>query len=302
MALPRPAQRPVFRPARRVPWATKIFAGLVLLLMLATVTAFLLVVLPSRVADLGRNEAQELAASRRGASSVSRSLITLWGELGTQASFTLSDDRLSQDLALAQSTEKATEDALAHVQAAQAYLLQADGVPFQLHHPAFVLADRGALLHLENTLQAALKLAHGASLQLTLAQRTQADAGAIRDQLNPTLRARAWTAAARSASDVQADLKLQADAVLNPEALVDPLWAKWIDAMASYAFTAQQYALASASGQTSAAQGLARSLATAGDQMATTAAAARQGLPSWHQEKVQPLLSTLAKELAASGA
>src|SRR5918912_2569667 len=137
VALPRPAQKLVFRPARRVSWATRIFTVLVMILAVCTVAAFLAVVLPERIAALGANEAKELATARTSAETVHESVVRLWADLAP-GSPNLPADQLSRDLAAAQAAEKATGDVLNHISAAQALLAEADGVPFQLHHPAFV--------------------------------------------------------------------------------------------------------------------------------------------------------------------
>lgn len=300
MALSRPAsQRVVFRPKRRVSWATRIFAFLVFLVAIAAVVYFLVEVLPARVGSLARMESQELAATRTGAASVNTSLTALWNDVGARGGMGLSDTQLAQDLALAKSTETAADDALAHAQAAETYLAEADGVPFQFHRPAFVTSDRPALHHLEQSLQTAVRLAHGATLQLTAAQHLVKDASTIANQLNPALSAHDWTQVASIASALQSDLSAESNAVANPEAFLDPLWGKWRDAMANYVTTAQQYALASAANQSQTAQQLARTLAAQSDQIAGALAAAQAGAASWQQKTIKPLLDTVAKELAA---
>lgn len=299
VALPRsaPARR-VFRPARKVPWGTWIFVILVLVLAIGALGAFLGVVLPERVAALAQTEASELSLARKGAADVSSNVISLWADLSAKGSMSLSDDRLAQDLALASSTEKSADDALGHGQTAESYMAQADGLPFQLHSPAFVAADRPALQHLDKALQAAIKLTHAATLQLTLAQHLSQDAQKMSGTLDPSLRAGNWTDAARAASALATDLKEQQAPAGDPEALLDPLWAKRIDAMLAVVTDAQQYSLAAAAHQTQVAQQASRSLNAARDQLAATIAAAQNGAAAWQANKIQPVLDTLSKELA----
>ena len=289
----------MFRPTRRASWGTRIFVFLVFALAVGAVAYFLVVVLPARVASLARSESQELVAARAGATSVSTSLTTLWSDIDASGSMSLSADRITQDLALAQSTEKAANDALSHVQAAQGYLAEADGIPFQFHHPAFIATDQPALRHLEKSLQTATRLSHGATLQLTLAQHMLKDWQSVTAQLNPSLAARKWAQVASIAGDLQRDLKSQTSAVQNPEAFLDPLWGKWTDAMSTYATTAQAYSLAAAGGQTQTAQQLGRVLAAESDQMGASLAAARANTGTWQQKTIQPLLDTVSRELAA---
>ena len=194
---------------------------------------------------------------------------------------------------------KAANDALSHVQAAQGYLAEADGIPFQFHHPAFIATDQPALRHLEKSLQTATRLSHGATLQLTLAQHMLKDWQSVTGQLNASLAARNWAQVAGLAGDLQRDLKSQTSAVQNPEAFLDPLWGKWTDAMTTYATTAQAYSLAAAGGQTQTAQQLGRVLAAESDQMSASLAAARANTGAWQQKTIQPLLDTVSKELAA---
>ncbi len=282
-----------------MPWGTWIFAFLVFALAVGAVAYFLVVVVPARVASLARVESQELAAARAGAATVNTSLTSLWNDIDAKGSMSLSADRITQDLALAQSTEKAANDALGHVQAAQGYLAEADGIPFQFHHPAFIASDQPALGHLEKSLQAATRLTHGATLQLTVAQHMLKDWQSVASQLNPSLGARNWAQVAATAGDLQTDLKSETSAVQNPEAFLDPLWGKWTDAMNSYATTAQAYGLASAAGQTQTAQQLGRTLAAESDQMGAALAAAQGNAAAWQQKTIQPLLDTVSKELAA---
>jgi hypothetical protein len=291
----------VFRPARRVSWGTWIFAILVLLLAVGAVGAFLEVVLPQRVAQLAQSEASELALARKGATDVSPSVTSLWAEISAKGSMGLSDDRLAQDLTLAMSTEKTADDALGHIQTAQSYMAQADGLPFQLHSPAFLATDRPALQHLDKALQAVVKLTHAATLQLTLAQHLSQSSQTMSGTLDPSLNARSWTNAARAASALATDLKSQQAPAADPEALLDPLWAKRVDAMLAVVTNAQQYSLAAAANQTQLAQQASRSLATARAQLAATIVAAQNGAADWQAKMIQPLLDTVAREMAASG-
>jgi hypothetical protein len=291
----------VFRPARRVSWGTWIFVILVLALAIGAVGAFLEVVLPQRVAQLAQSEASELALARKGATDVTSSVNSLWAEISAKGSMSLSDDRLTQDLALAKSTEKSADDALGHVQTAQSYMAQADGLPFQLHSPAFIATDRPALQHLDKALQAVIKLTHAASLQLPLAQHLGQDALKISGTLDPSLNARSWTDAARAASALTTDLKSQQAPAGDPEALLDPLWAKRVDAMLAVVTDAQQYSLAAAANQTQLAQQASRSLAAARVQLTATIAAAQNGAADWQARMIQPLLDTVAREASAGG-
>jgi hypothetical protein len=292
----------VFRPARRVSWATWIFAILVLVLAGGAVGAFLEVVLPQRVAQLALSEAGELALARKGTTDVSTTVSTLWTEISAKGGISLSPDQLTKDLALAQATEKSADDALSHVQAAQTYMSQADGLPFQFHSPSFVAADRPVLQHLDKALQATIKLTHAATLQLTLAQHLNQDAQTITGSLTTSVNARAWTDAARTASGLTTDLKAQQPPVSDPEALLDPLWAKWVDAMLAVASSVQQLSLASAAGQTQQAQQASRNLATAWGQLAATFSDAQNGADAWQAKTVKPLLDTIASEKSAGGA
>jgi hypothetical protein len=285
-----------------VSWATRIFAFLVLVLAAGAIGAFLEVVLPQRVAQLAQSEAGEVALARKGATDVSAAVTGLWVEISAKGGISLSDEQLAKDLALAKATEKSADDALSHVQAAQGYMAQADGLPFQFHSPSFIVTDRLALQHLDKALQATIRLTHGASLQLTLAQHLNQDAQTISGSLNPSLNNRAWTDAARTASALTTDLKAQQAPVGDAEALLDPLWGKWVDAMLAVATSAQQVSLASAGGQTQQAQQANRSLAAARTQFATTYADAQNGAAAWQTKTVQPLLDTIAREKSAGGA
>ena len=300
MALPKPAPaRLVFRPSRRVSWGTWLFVILVLVLAIGALGGFLEVVLPQRVAQLAQSEAAELALARKGSAEVSTNITQLWADISAKSSMNLSDAQLTQDLAQAKSVEKSADDALSHVQLAQSYMAQADGLPFQLHAPAFIAADRPALQHLDKALQATLKLTHAAVIQLSLAQHLTQDAQKISTTLDPALNARDWTAAARAATAVTDDLKLQQVAAGDAEALLDPLWTKWIDAMLSVVTNAQQYSLASAANQSQLAQQYGRNLATARQQVTASFSAAQTNAATWATSKVQPLLDTVSRETTA---
>jgi GrpB-like predicted nucleotidyltransferase (UPF0157 family) len=137
-------------------------------------------------------------------------------------------------------------------------------------------------------------------LQLTLAQHLNQDAQTISNNLNPYLNARQWTDAARTASTLTTDLKAQGPPLSDPEALLDPLWNKWVDAMLAVANSAQQLSLASAGNQTQQAQVASRNLAAARTQMATTYADAQNGAAAWQAKTIQPLLDIVTKERAAA--
>lgn len=291
----------VFRPARRVSWATRIFAVLVLLLAAGAIGAFLEVVLPQRVAQLAQSEGNELALARNGATDASTAVTALWLDISAKGGISLSADQLSKDLALAKATEASADAALGHVQAAQTYMSQADGLPFQFHSPSFIAADRPALQHLDKALQASIKLTHAATLQLTVAQHLNQDAQTIPGSLYPSLNAHAWTEAARTASALTTDLTSQQAPVGDPEALLDPLWTKWVDAMLAVASSAKQLSLASAAGQTQQAQLASRGLEAAKAQLVATYAAAQNDAAAWQAKAVQPLLDTISKERTAAG-
>jgi hypothetical protein len=274
----------------------------VLLLAGGAVGAFLEVVLPQRVAALAQSEGAELALARKGAIDANTAVVGLWAEIATKGGISLSADQTALDLTLASTTEKAADDALGHVQLAQSYMAQADGLPFQLHSPSFIAADRPTLQHLTNGLQAAIKLTHAATLQLTLAQHLNQDAQKISGSLDPSLSQRSWTDAARTASALVTDLKGQQAPVGDAEALVDPLWSKWVDAMLAVVTSAQQLSLASAANQTQLAQQASRNLAAARAQQAATYAAAQSDAAAWQAKAVQPLLDTVAREKSAAGA
>ena len=98
-------------------------------------------------------------------------------------------------------------------------------------------------------MQASIKLTHAATLELTLAQNLSRDADKISGSLGPSLAARSWTDAARTASALATDLQSQQAPVGDPEALLDPLWSKWVDAMLTVVTSAQQLSLTSAANQ-----------------------------------------------------
>jgi len=285
-----------------VSWATRIFAILVLVLAAGAIGAFLEVVLPQRVAQLAQLEANELAMARKGAADSSTAVTGLWTEISASGGIGLSPDQLTKDLALAKATEKSADDALSHVQAAQGYMSQADGLPFQFHSPSFIATDRPALQHLDKALQATIKLTHGATLQLSVAQHLNQDSQTIAGSLYPFLKARQWTDAARTASAVTTDLTTQQVPASDPEALLDPLWGRWIDAMLAVASSAKQVSLASAAGQTQQAQSANRSLETARAQLVASYADALNGAAAWQAKTVQPLLDTITGEKSAGGA
>jgi len=299
VALPRTAQRRVFRPARRVSWGTRIFAALVFFLAVGAMAAFVVLVLPAQIASLTQSESRELTTARRSAADVTASVTTLWADIAPGGSLSLPDNRLQQDLALAQSTEKAAEDALAHVQLAESYIAQIDGIPFQLHPNEIVASDRPALRHLEKALAGAIKLSHGATLQLTIASHVNQDAQSIAGPLKSSLAQHDWNTASRTAATIRTDLKSQESAASDAEALLDPLWTNWMDALVGYTDSAQQYSLNSAAGQTVTAQQLLRAMAAASDRAGAAQLAAQAGAGAWQQKTVQPLVATLRSELAA---
>ena len=290
----------MFRPARRVSWGTRIFALLVFLVAVGAIGAFLEVLLPQQVAKLAQMEGNELVLARKGTADVNTAVAGLWAELSPKGSMGLTAARMSEDLALAKRTERSADEALSHVQAAQAYMAQADGLPFQFHAPTFIAPDRAAAQHLEKALTTSIKLSHAATLQLTLAEHMSQNSQSL-VSMNASLNARDWTNAARTASTIATDLKSQQSPAGDPEALLDPLWAKWVDAMLGVAISAQQYSLASAANQTQQAQQAGRTLAAARDQLAATFAAAQNGAAAWQAKTVQPILDSVARE-TASGA
>ncbi len=291
----------MFRPARRVSWGTRIFALLVFLVAVGAIGAFLEVLLPQQVAKLAQMEANELVLARTGTTEVNTAVAGLWADLSPKGAMGLSPDRLSADLALAKRTERSADDALSHVQAAQAYMAQADGLPFQFHAPTFIAPDRAAAQHLEKALTTSIKLSHAATLQLTLAEHMSQNSQSLAS-MNASLSARDWTNAARTASTITTDLKSQQSPSGDPEALLDPLWTKWVDAMLGVSIAAQQYSLASAANQAQQAQQVGRTLASARDQLAASFAAGQNGAAAWQAKTVQPILDTVARETTAGSA
>jgi hypothetical protein len=271
----------------------------VLLVTIGALGAFLQIVLPQRVGQLAQSEASELELARKGTADASSTVSRLWADMSAKGTMSLSDAQITKDLALAKSAQKAADDALGHVQLAQSYMGQADGLPFQLHSPAFIATDRPALQHLDKALQATLKLTHAATLQLTLAQQVTQDAQTISTKLDVALNARLWADAARSASTLADDLRPQQVSAGFADALLDPLWASWIDGMVSVVTNAQQYALAAAANQTQAAQQSAKTLANARQQVSASFAAAQNGAAAWQAKTIQPLLDTVTRETAA---
>jgi hypothetical protein len=272
---------------------------LVLVVAVGTIGGFLEVVLPQRVSTLAQSEANEVALARKGAADVNTAVIALWADISPHGGMSLSADRITQNLMLAQSTERLADDALGHIQLAQSDMAQADGLPFQLHSPAFIASDRPALQHLDKALQASIKLTHAATLQLTLAQNLNQDAQKLSGSLDPSLAAHSWTDAARTASALATDLRAQQSPASDPEALLDPLWSKWADAMLTVVTWAQQLSLTSAASQTQQAQQASKSLAAARVQLAAASAAAKTNAAAWQAQAIQPVLDTVAKELAA---
>ncbi len=263
---------------------------------------FLLVILPARTADLAASAAREVASAQQSTGQVGHSVTTLWAGITPSGSLGLSPDKVTADLALAQAVEKGAEDATAHIQSSDAVLLQAAGIPFQLHPPAFIAPDQATLGHLDKALQSARRLAFAASLQLDIAQHAQQDQATVASTLKPALAAHNWVLVARTAATLQDDLKAQQNLALNPEALLDPLWGKWLDALAAYDYSAQQLALAQSAGQSAAAQQWKRTVAQQDAQVAATWAAAQAGNAAWQHATLQPVLDNLADELAAGGA
>ena len=288
----------MFRPARRVSWGTRIFALLVFLVAVGAIGAFLEVLLPQQVAKLAQMEGNELVLARKGTADVNTAVAGLWAELSPKGSMGLTAARMSEDLALAKRTERSADEALSHVQAAQAYMAQADGLPFQFHSPTFIATDRAAAQHLEKALTTSIKLSHAATLQLTIAGHLSQNSQSLLS-MNASLNARDWTNAARTASTIATDLKSQQSPAADPEALLDPLWAKWVDAMLGVAIAGQQFSLASAANQGQQAQQAGKTLNAARDQLAATLTAAQNGAAAWQAKTVQPILDSVARETAA---
>jgi hypothetical protein len=273
---------------------------LVFLVAVGAIGAFLVVLLPQQVAKLAQMEGNELVLARKGTADVNTAVAGLWADLSPKGSMGLSAGRMSDDLALAKRTERSADDALSHVQAAQAYMAQADGLPFQFHSPTFIATDRAAAQHLEKALTTSIKLSHAATLQLTIAEHMSQNSQSL-VSMNASLNARDWTNAARTASTIATDLKSQQSPAGDPEALLDPLWGKWVDAMLGVAIAGQQYSLASAANQGQQAQQAGKTLNAAREQLAATFAAAQNGAAAWQAKTVQPILDSVARE-TASGA
>jgi hypothetical protein len=271
----------------------------VLIAAIAAIGGFLEVFLPQQVAAVAKSEANELQQARLGSSDVNTSLTRLWGDL-SKSSVGLSDDQLATDLALAKQTETTASTALAHVQAAQAYIAQAEGMPFQFHTPGFVTNDRPLLDHLTKSLNTASKLAHGADLQITFAQSMNQNLRSLHD-LDNSLRAHDWLGGARTAATLAPAIKQQQGPVSNPDALIDPLWSKWVDASLSIVLDAQQYCLAAAQNQSQLAQQDAALLASARAQQAAALSVAQNGAAAWQSKTIQPLLDTVSREASAAG-
>ncbi|HYS28579.1 MAG TPA: hypothetical protein VEQ12_03625 [Candidatus Limnocylindria bacterium] len=302
MAERRPGQKLVYRRPRKVSWGTRIAAVLMLGLAGVGFGGFLLVILPKQSADLGTTAAAQVVAAQQSTGQVGRSVTTLWGGITPTGSVLLSPDKVTAGLAAAQAAEKAADAANTDIQAALAVLLQADGIPFQLSPPPYIAPDRAILGHLDKVVQSSRRLAYAASLQFAIAQHAQQDQASVAGTLKPALAARNWVLVARTAATLKDDLKAQVDLAATPEALMDPAWGKWLDGLAAYDYTAQQYALAESSGQSSAAQGLRRTLDQQDAQVAAAWSAAVAGNAAWQHSTVQPILDSLAKELATGHA
>ncbi len=283
-------------------WGTRIAATLMLGLAGVGFGGFLLVILPKQAADLGVTAARAVAAAQQSTGQVGRSVTTLWGGITPTGSLLVAPDKITAGLAAAQAAEKAADSANSDIQGSLAVLLLADGIPFQLHPPAYIAPDRATLGHLDKVVQASRRLSYAASLQFAIAQHAQQDQAAVAGTVKPALAARNWVLVARTAANLHDDLQAQVDQAATPEALLDPLWGKWLDALTSYVYTAQQYALAESSGQTSAGQGLRRTLDQQDAQVAAAWSAAVAGNTAWQHTTIQPILDSLAKELATGHA
>ncbi len=275
------------------------FVVLVLAVAVGSFGAFLELFLPQQVAALAKREVSEMQSARNGATDVNTSLKTLWTDL-SRGAIGLSNDQLSSDQALAKQVVTNASTALTHVQAAQAYMAQADGMPFQFHSPSFVITDRPALGHLQTSLNTAIRLANAASLQVAIAQAMNQNTQGLAS-LNGSLAANDWAAGAKIAATVAASVKLQQNSSQNPDALLDPLWGKWMDAMSSVVIDAQQYCLAAYQGQGPLAQQDASILARARSQMSAALAAAQADVTAWQAKTIQPLLDATSREASAGG-
>ncbi len=288
----------MFRPARRVSWGTRIFATLVLLVAIGAVGGFLEVFLPQQVASLARLESNELLLAKKGTSDVNTATTALWTDL-SKGSVGLSDDQLAKDLALAKQTQKSANDALIHVQTAETYIAQADSMPFQVHRPLFITTDRPPLKALEKALAAATTLANAASLQTAFSQGMNQNVRSLND-LNNAVAARNWSACTDLAVKLGSTVKLQQAPAANTDALLDPLWGKWVSAMGSLAEDTHQYCLAAAQNQSQTAQQWAYLMSSARDQMNASYAAGQNDAAAWQLKAIKPWLDTLANALAAA--
>lgn len=266
---------------------------------MGSIGGFLEIFLPQQLASLSKSESSEMQLARQGTGSVSRSVTLLWTDLSNGA-IGLSSDQLTKDLTLAQQVEKSSSDASSHVQAAQGYMAQADGLPFQFHSPAFIAADRPAAVQMQKALNNANRLASAAVSQIAIAQSMSQNSQSLA-ALNNSLAAGDWAGGARTASTLAANVKLQHDPAVNPDTLLDPLWAKWIDDVTSVVIDAQQYCLAAAQNETALVQQDGAALARARNQMAADLAAAQNHAASWQQQTIKPLLDSVAQETAAAG-
>lgn len=285
-----------------MPWVTLVLSILMLGLAGFGFGGFLLVILPARTADLNASAAKQVAAAQHSTALVGESAVKLWAGITPTGSMMLSPAQMTTDLTLAQAVEKAADDATTQLQASEAVLLQVDAIPFQFRSPQFVATDRAQLGHLDKALQATRRLAFAASVQMAISQHAQQDQAVVTSTLKPALAARNWVLVARTAASIQEDLKAQSNQAVTTEALMDPLWAKWLDALAGYDYTAQQYALAMSSGQSAAAAGLKRTLDQQDAQAAAAWAAAQAGNAAWQKANIQPILDSVSKELTAGGA
>jgi hypothetical protein len=163
-----------------------------------------------------------------------------------------------------------------------------------------VATDRPILTHLQNSLNAASKLANAAALQIPIAQAMNQNLGSLND-LNNSLSRRDWAGGARTAATLSSAIKVEQGPAANPETYLDPLWAHWIDTSLSVVLDAQQYCLASAQGQGALAQQEAGSLAAARTQMAAAFSAAQADAAAWQSKTIQPVLDTVNKEASAAG-
>lgn len=281
----------MFRPTRRVSALTWVMTLLALVAAAGATAAFLVVILPSRLATLGTEEASELSTGRAGAAAVATSNASVWADLNPGGPFALSADKVTADLALAATAQKQANDALTHVQNASAYLTEAAGVPFQFHVPAYLKTDRPEAAALQANLVAAQNLSQAAVLQLTFSQTVAADQQIQSNQLDPALAQRRWADAARAAASLQTALQSEQLAATNQYALLDPLWSAWVNARFAYAQTAQSYALNAASGQSITAQQLQQTLATEAQQIQAAQLAAVKDVSTWAASKITPLLT-----------